>query len=174
MSEVAVPPQRGRPVGWWGMLMLVAAESTLFGVLFGTYFYLRFNSPHWPPDGIPRPSVAVPLILAAVLAASALLLRLGTRAAVVVALVVQAGYFAYAVHDFQDKLHTFTPQTDAYGSIYYVLLGADHAHVAVGLVLDLWLLVNFRPIAMRVIAFYWYAVAVLTLCVTGALLSAAV
>jgi cytochrome c oxidase subunit 3 len=174
MSDLAIPRQRGRPVAWWGMLMLVASESTLFGVLLGTYFYLRFNSSSWPPDGIPPPGVAVPLILASVLAGSALLMRLGTRAAIVLALVVQAGYFAYAVHDFQDKLHTFTPQTDAYGSIYYVLLGADHAHVAVGLLLDLWLLINFRPIAMRLIAFYWYAVAALTLCVTGALLSAAV
>ena len=173
MSAAAVQRERGRPVAWWGMLMLVASESTLFGAFIGTYFFLRFSATQWPPDGIPRPSITTPLVLAAVLTASALLMRLGTRAAVVAALVAQAGYFAYAVHDFQHTLHTFTPQTDAYGSIYYVLLGADHAHVAVGLLLDLWLLLNFRPTALRVVTLYWLAVAALTLCVTGTLLSAA-
>jgi heme/copper-type cytochrome/quinol oxidase subunit 3 len=161
-----------KPVAWWGMMMLVAAEATLFGCLIGTYFYLRFSTAHWPPDGIAKPSVVVPLVLALVLVASVVPLRLGTRWGIALALLLQAGYFAYGVHDFADRLHAFTPQTDAYGSIYYVLLGADHAHVAVGLLFDLWLLVRYRVVALRVVTVYWIAVAVLTLAVTGTLLSA--
>ena len=75
----------------------------------------------------------------------------------------------------------FTPQTDAYGSIYFTLLGADHGHVAVGLLLDVWLLLKlsrglnrYRLNALQAVTVYWYAVVVLTLCVTGTLLSAAV
>jgi heme/copper-type cytochrome/quinol oxidase subunit 3 len=161
-----------RPVAWWGVMMLVAAEATLFGCLIGTYFYLRFSTPHWPPDGIAKPSVTVPLVLSLVLVASVLPLRLGNRLGIALALVLQAGYFAYAVHDFADHLRSFAPQTDAYGSIYYVLLGADHAHVAVGLLFDLWLLARYRVVALRVVTIYWIAVAVLTLAVTGTLLSA--
>ena len=179
------------PLGWWGMAMVVASEVTLFGAFVGTYVYLRFGSAQWPPDGIQRPGLAVPLILAAVLATTALPLRLAARAAragrlqavrllVAVSLVVQCGYFAYAVHDFQQQLHRFTPATDAYGSIYYLLLGADHAHVFVGLLLDLWLLAklttgltSYRTTATRVVALYWYAVIAITLVVTGTLLSAA-
>ena len=56
------------------------------------------------------------------------------------AFVVQAGYFAYEVHDFADQLHATDITRDAYTSIYYTLLGADHAHVFVGLLLDVWLL----------------------------------
>jgi len=182
--------RRGRPVAWWGTLMLIASESTLFGCLIGTYFYLRFESPTWPPVGIPAPSLLTPIVLALVLAASAIPLRLATRAAhsarvagawllVVVALLVQAGYLAYAIHDFRDHLHAFTPQTNAYGSIYYVLLGADHAHVAVGLLLSAWLLLKlsrglttYRLNALDAIAFYWYAVIVLTLVLTATILSA--
>jgi heme/copper-type cytochrome/quinol oxidase subunit 3 len=161
-----------RPVAWWGVMMLVAAEATLFGCLIGTYFYLRFSTPHWPPDGIAKPTIAVPVVLALVLAASVVPLRLGNRLGIALALVLQAGYFAYAVHDFADRLRSFTPQTDAYGSIYYVLLGADHAHVAVGILFDLWLLARYRVLALRVVTIYWMAVAVLTLAVTGTLLSA--
>jgi heme/copper-type cytochrome/quinol oxidase subunit 3 len=187
-----IPARAGRPVAWWGMVMLVASEATLFGCLFGTYYYLRFKTPHWPPVGVPEPRVVVPLILSFTLAATAGPLLLATRAAragrvgiarllLVLALIVQAGYFAYEVHDFGDQLKGFTPQTDAYGSIYYVLLGADHGHVAVGLLLDVWLLLKlarglntYRLNALQAVSVYWYAVVVLTLCVTGTLLSATV
>ena len=47
------------------MWVLVASEATLFGAFIGTYFYLRFKTSRWPPDGIPEPKVVVPLILAA-------------------------------------------------------------------------------------------------------------
>ena len=187
-----VASRGGRPVAWWGMVMLVASEATLFGCLFGTYFYFRFETPQWPPGGVPEPKIVVPLVLAFTLAASAGPMLLATRAAragrlgaaramLVVALVVQSGDFAYEVHDFQDQLKAFTPQTNAYGSIYYTLLGADHGHVAVGLLLDVWLLLKlsrgltlFRINALQAVTVYWYAVAVLTLCVTGTLLSATV
>jgi cytochrome c oxidase subunit III len=186
----SVAERKGRPVAWWGMLMLVASESTLFACLFGTYFYLRSVAPHWPPSGVPEPPVALPVALALLLAATALPLRLanrrarsgglgGAQALLVLALVVQAVYFGLAVHDFSDRLVSLTPQTDAYGSITYVLLGATLAHVAVGLLLDLWLLgklarglTTYRLNALEAIAFYWYAVVVLTVLVTATLLSA--
>lgn len=57
-----------RANGWWGTAIFVATETTLFGVLFGTYFYMRFNAVTWPPDGIAPPSTVVPLVLAGVLA----------------------------------------------------------------------------------------------------------
>ena len=102
--------------------------------------------------GFPEPSVVVPLILLACLVATSVPMQLASRAAragrlgatrcsSLVALVVQAGYLAYEVHDFADQLASDSGITrDAYSSIYYTLLGADHAHVALGLLLDLWLL----------------------------------
>jgi len=171
------------------MVMLVASESTLFGCLVGTYFYFSVGAASWPPAGVARPALVVPLILAIVLALVAAPLLLAVRSAragrtvaavalIMLALVVQAGYFAYQVHDFARQLRSFTPQTDAYGSIYYVLLGADHAHVAVGLLLDVWLLLklsrgltSYRLRALQAIAVYWYAVAAITLVVTLTLIS---
>jgi heme/copper-type cytochrome/quinol oxidase subunit 3 len=101
--------------------------------------------------------------------------RLGRRAVarafLLVALVVQCAYLAYEVRDYAHQLQATTPQDNAYSSIYYTLLGADHAHVFVGILLTLWLLWKVR--ATRVVSIYWYAVSVLTLVVAGVLASGA-
>jgi heme/copper-type cytochrome/quinol oxidase subunit 3 len=166
------------PLGWWGVAMLIATEAALFGMMVGSYVYLRFKNDPWPPLGIPEPKLVVPLVLLVVLLATSVPMSLAARSAtprrwLVLALVVQSGYFAMSVHDYVDDLHRFTPQQDAYGSIYYTLLGADHGHVALGILLNLWLLWKLRPRAVRVVAFYWHAVNVITLVVTLTVLSPA-
>jgi heme/copper-type cytochrome/quinol oxidase subunit 3 len=180
------------PAAWWGMVILIASEATLFGAFIGTYYYLRFKSPAWPPDGLPEPKVVVPLILVGVLLTTSVPMQLASAAAqagrlaatrllVLAAVFVQSGYFAYEVHDFSDQLKSFDISRNAYSSIYYTLLGADHGHVALGLLFNLWLLwklarglTRYRVNAVRAIAWYWHAVNVLTLVVFGTLLSAAV
>jgi cytochrome c oxidase subunit I+III len=169
----------GASAGGWGMAMVVASEATLFGTLIGTYFYLRFVDLRWPNLGSPEPRVVVPLLAAAVLAATSVPMWLAARArrivaaraCLVLALVVQCAYLAYEVHDFADQLHVSTPQTNAYSSIYYTLLGADHAHVFAGILLTLWALWRVR--SARVVSIYWHAVNVLTLVVAGVLASGA-
>jgi cytochrome c oxidase subunit 3 len=174
------------------MLMFVATEATLFGAFVGTYFYLRFKSPVWPQGGLPEPKVVVPLVMAGVLLSSSIPMQLAssaagagrlaaTRAWILLALVVQAGYFAYEVHDFADQLQVFDITVNAYSSIHYTLLGAAHAHIALGLLFDLWLLAKlatgltrYRVRATEAIALYWHAVNVITLVVTVTLVSAAI
>lgn len=182
----------GRPAGWWGWLGFIASEATLFGCMIGTYYYLRFHTAVWPPHGIPKPDVVLPIVLALVLASTSIPMQLASTAAhagrlasarllVLVAFVVQAGYFAYEVHDFDAQLHErFQITRNAYSSIYYTLLGADHAHVFFGLLFDLWLLAKlarglttYRLNALQGIAWYWHAVNLITLAVIGTLASAA-
>ena len=174
--------RRTLPSGWWGVALLIATEATLFGCLIATYFYLRFKAPAWPPDGIPKPSVTLPLVFTGMLLASCAPIYLGVRAAregrataalalVAAAAAVQATYLGLQINLFASDMNKFSPSDDAYGSIYFTLLGVHHAHVAVGLALDAWIigkllggLTNYRLIAVRVISFYWYfvsAVAVL-------------
>ena len=195
MSAQAARIDRGReakPNGWWGMAVFVATEATLFGAFVGTYFYLRFKSPVWPQGGLPEPKVVVPLVMAGVLLSSSIPMQLAshatgagrlaaTRAWLLLALVVQAGYFAYEVHDFADQLQVFDLTVNAYSSIHYTLLGAAHAHVALGLLLDVWLLAKlamgltrYRVHATQAIALYWHVVNVITLVVTLTLVSAAI
>lgn len=187
---IALVPRRREPsVALWGMAMFVASEATLLVSMIASYYYLRFQTPTWPPAADPKPEVAIPLILVAVLALTSvpMLLAVGaarqgrlmaTRLLIAAALVVQVGYFVYEVHDFARQVHHDPISTDAYSSIYFTLLGADHAHVFVGLVLSVWLLwkllrglTMYRLNAVQVVAFYWVVVNVLTLVITGVLLS---
>jgi heme/copper-type cytochrome/quinol oxidase subunit 3 len=191
VSDYATSVRRGGPsLAVWGMAMLVASEVTLFGTFIGSYYYLRFSTPHWPPVGTPEPRVVVPLVMAGVLATTSLPMQLSalaarrgrvllTWASLLWALVVQVGYLVYEVHDYAHQLHRSSPHDNAYSSIYYTLLGADHVHVAVGIVLVVWLLwkllrglTTYRRNAVQAVTFYWHAVNLLTLIVTGVLLSA--
>jgi cytochrome c oxidase subunit 3 len=171
--------RRDRPNGWLGALLFIATEATLFGTLIGTYFYLRFQNDHWPPPGAEHPKVALPLVLTAVLLATAVPLALAVRAArdaragiawllVAAAVLIQGAYLGVQIHEFLADLDKFSPKDSAYGSIYFTLLFTHHAHVLVGILLELWLLVrlasgvtNYRFTALRITALYWYFVVAL-------------
>jgi heme/copper-type cytochrome/quinol oxidase subunit 3 len=177
----------GFPAGWWGMLMVIASEGMLLGCLVATFWYLRLRAPHWPPGGIPEPRVVVPMVLTGVLLLTSVPMHLASRAVragrlaatrffLLVALAVQAGYFAYEFNDFGHQLRAFAITRNAYSSIYYTLLGADHAHVFVGMLLSTWLLLKlvtgltmYRLNATVAIAWYWHFVNVLTVVVIGSL-----
>jgi heme/copper-type cytochrome/quinol oxidase subunit 3 len=175
-ARAAARVERGRkamPSGWWGVALLIATEAALFGCLIATYFYLRFDAATWPPDGIAKPSVTLPMVFTAMLVASAVPLVGAVRAAragqrgltwwlLALAAAIQATYLGLQIHLFVDDLSKFSPREDAYGSIYFTLLGVHHFHVAVGLALDAWLLAkllggltNYRLIALRVTTLYW-------------------
>jgi heme/copper-type cytochrome/quinol oxidase subunit 3 len=181
--------RRTAPNGVWGMLLLAATEATLFGTLLATYFYLRFRSAQWPPPGIEAPSVALPLALTAVLVATtvpmalaALAARAGRRgrcwALVALAFALQAGYLAWQIVLYLDDLDKFSPADTAYGSIYFTLLGVHHAHVAVGLLLSVWVLgrlatglTNYRVVTVYAVALYWAFVNFLAILVVAAQVS---
>jgi cytochrome c oxidase subunit I+III len=190
-SAAELVTRRARPNGWWGMAVFLATEAALFGSLIGAYSYLRFTSVDWPQGGIEPPSVALPLALTAALVLSLVPVRAAelaakaqrTRAAWILlafAFALQAGYLAVQIVSFVDELGTFTPSTNAYGSIYFTLLGVHHAHVLVGLGLSAWLLVRlagglteYRLTAVRAIALYWYVVAAIAVLVVATQVSPA-
>jgi heme/copper-type cytochrome/quinol oxidase subunit 3 len=179
-ADVARPiREAGRTAsGWWGALLFVASEATLFGTLIATYFYLRFQATQWPPPGISKPSLALPLILTAVLVCATVPVLLAVRAAragkvplawllVFLALLVQGAYFGIQVHEFQSDLAKFAPSDSAYGSIYFTLIGAHHAHVGLGILLSLWILAklargltSYRMTGLRIVAMYWCFVSI--------------
>jgi heme/copper-type cytochrome/quinol oxidase subunit 3 len=171
------------------MAIFVATEATLFGTIIGTYYYLRFNNVHWPPAGVPEPKLTLPLVLTAVLVASSVPMqvaasaasqgRLSTaRAALVLAVVLQAGYLGMQLHLFVHDVHEFPPSESSYSSAYFTMLGAHHLHVGIGILLNLWFLLRtatglttYRVNGIRATAFYWHFVNILALCVVGTQLS---
>jgi heme/copper-type cytochrome/quinol oxidase subunit 3 len=191
MSDLAVPQRIARPNGWWGMLLFVATEATLFGLIFASYFYIRFQHASWPPPGFPRPEIAAPLILALVLASLSIPLHFASRAAgagrvraawwlLALPFVVQLGYLAMQIRLFDDDLQKFGPSQEAYGSVYYLMLGAHHFHVVVGILLEAFLLfrllrglTTYRQTGVQSTVFYWHFVNALALAVVAVELSAA-
>ncbi len=178
MRSGAVDRRRASlPGGWWGMALVVATETALFGSLIASYFYLRVDASTWPPPGVPKPSVGLPLVLTGVLIASVLPVYEAVRSArggnvrrawllLAAAALVQGAYLGMQIHLFAHDLNDFKPSDTAYGSIYFTLLAVHHAHVAVGIALDAWLLgklarglTNYRMVALRILALYWAFVA---------------
>lgn len=184
MTVVPYNPRAARPNGWWGMAVFVATEATLFGTLIGSYFDLRFRTQPWPPAGVPDPKVALPLLLLGLLVATSIPVQLAsvwsrsgraraTQLALLVAVAMQTVYLVVQMHLFVDDLHRFTPQDNAYGSIYFTLVGAHHAHVLVGVLLESWFVLRlfggitrYRAVGVQATAFYWHAVNVLAIAVT--------
>ncbi len=165
------------PNGWWAMALFLCSEVTIFGTLIATYFYLQFGVHQWPPAGIAPEKVTDPSIATGALVLTALPMWFAARAArmgskrtvlglVALALIVQAGYFGVQIALMSHDLQHFSPRGTAYGSIYYTLLGAHHAHVLLGCLLDmavLWFvaskgLTNYWLTATRALALYWYVI----------------
>jgi heme/copper-type cytochrome/quinol oxidase subunit 3 len=186
----AAAQRRAFPNGWWGAALLVATEATLFGTLIASYCYLWGHTTQWPPAGVERPSVALPLVLSGVLVATSAPMFLAASAAragrlgptagfVALALIVQAGYLAVQIIELKGDLDSFTPRDGAaYASAYYTLLVVHHAHVLLGILMSGWLLTrlasgltNYRVIATSVIALYWYFVSAVGVAVTVTLVS---
>ncbi|MGH2864613.1 MAG: cytochrome c oxidase subunit 3 [Solirubrobacteraceae bacterium] len=166
------------------MALFLCAETMLFAGLISSYFYLNFRAPRWPPAGVALPEVLDPAILTAVLVASSLPMALaahhakagalrGTVTMIATAAVVQSGYLAYQLHHFVGELHTVHPQSSAYASAYIALIGLHHAHVLLGILLDLgllfWLgfsgLSDYRLTGVRAVALYWHVVNVIAIAV---------
>ncbi len=172
-----------KPNGWWGAGVFLASEATLIGTLVGSYFYLRFNTSPWPPHGTPEPRVVAPLVLTLVLVAAAGVVyaalwnarrgrRFAALGALALATFVQGVYLALQIALMRSDLDHYSPRTSAYSSIYYTLSGAAHAHVAVGLLIDLWLVARiasritpYRLVGLRVATLYWSVVSVLAVVV---------
>lgn len=172
--------RQSQPVGWWGWVLFLCSEVTLFGTMIATYFYLEFGVHHWPPRGIAPGKVADPSIATGVLVVTALPMWFAAKAArrgdrrtvllmIALALAVQGAFFGVQVALMASDLHHFSPRGTAYGSIYYTLLGTHDAHVLLGCLLDLtvlWFvarkgLTNYWLIATRGLALYWYVIIVM-------------
>ena len=175
---------RDLPAGWWGMVLLVATETTVFGSLIATYFFLRLEATAWPPGGIDAPAVAEPVALTGVLVATSLPMALAVRAALdgrsvrtwvllAVVFAVWCAYLALQLVAFTGDLRDFGPERGGYASCYYLLLGVHHAHVAAGLAILGWLLARvvvgglsrYRTNGVRVAALYVHFVNVMAVAV---------
>lgn len=141
---------------WWGIVLLLAIESTVFGTLIASYFYLRIGEPQWPPPGVEAPKLLLPTVNTLVLLASSIPMfladrgvtrgRLGrVRWGLASALVLAVVFLALKVVEYSAVPYAWDDH--AYGSIVWLIVGFHSAHV-ISLVL--------KTIVMLVLAWRGY------------------
>jgi heme/copper-type cytochrome/quinol oxidase subunit 3 len=132
-----------RSLMWWGTFGLVFIEGTMFALAIGAYFYLRTRVPTWPPDGVAPPSLTWGTVNLVVLLASAIPNELAKRAAEHVQLgkvrlwlvvCILVGLVFNAVRAFEFMSLNVLWNTNAYGSIVWMLLALHTVHIATDVV----------------------------------------
>jgi heme/copper-type cytochrome/quinol oxidase subunit 3 len=161
--------------GTRGMLLFILSEAMLFLMLFFSYFYLARNEPRWPMH--PPPKLMLASIMLGVLLSSSAILWWGerrakrgealvARAAVLATIALAIGFLVLQAFEYRDHLQTLKPTTDAYGSIFYTITSFHAAHLVLGVLMLIYVLVlpridhtakpPHRPLTNA--AMYWHFV----------------
>jgi cytochrome c oxidase subunit III len=169
----------GASFSWWGMVLLITTEAMLFVSLFGAYFYLRFtNGPVWPPDGIAKPDLVLPLIMSVILWSSSIPVHLADagvkkgnqralRYGLLVAFLLGVAFLVVMLAiEWPEKIAEFLPTDNSYGAIFYTLTGLHGTHVVVGLMISAFVQVRawkgdydeLRHVPVQNFALYWHFV----------------
>ena len=145
-ARLGVPAGRGRSLAWWGMTMAILTEGTLFALLLFVYFYLLSLAPEWPLGDIKRPELLTVSIRSVLLFASSATMSVAdraitrdrpgvTRAFLVVTFLLGASFLAGHVEEMLRLPSEFTWATNAYGSLFYVIVNFHGAHLTIGLLM---------------------------------------
>jgi cytochrome c oxidase subunit 3 len=176
-AQSAAPWRPHAEVSWWGMVLLCVTEAALFVYLVASYFYLGVANPAWPPTGIDRPALPLPLVMTVLLASSSVTLFMGERmldrgrhgayrAWATLTLVLGVLFLAAQASEFRTKLEHTSPQTHAYASLFYTITGFHGMHVIFGLTLIVWAMIQertgrvdlARPMIVKNTSLYWHFV----------------
>jgi cytochrome c oxidase subunit III len=126
-----------RSVLWWGTMCMIAIEGMAFALVISSYVYLKGRMPHWP-DGVPNPGLFWGTLNLAIMLVSGIPNELTKRAAerfdrgaVKLWLSISVA-FALAftvVRFFEFSTLNVRWDTNAYGSVTWMLLGVHTVHV---------------------------------------------
>ena len=133
-----------------GMIFFLISEAFLFGSLFATYYYLRAESPVWPPAGVQLDNVLAAVNTLLLLSSSGVIWWAGRAIrknnegglAIGLALTIILATAFLGITGFEWTHESFRPWTSAYGSTFYTLTGFHALHVFGGVLLLLSLLVR--------------------------------
>ncbi|HLG93178.1 MAG TPA: cytochrome c oxidase subunit 3 [Acidimicrobiales bacterium] len=131
-----------------GTMIWLGSELMFFSGLFAAYFTIRAQAPtllhttKWPPPGI-EIDVARSAIFTAILVASSFTCqkavweeehdrRTSARWWLVITIVMGSAFLANQALEWSSV--PFSPSTNAYGSMFFVMTGLHGLHVAIGLV----------------------------------------
>jgi heme/copper-type cytochrome/quinol oxidase subunit 3 len=172
---------RARTPGFWGMMLLIATEASLFAYLLFSYFYLgSMATGPWPPDGSPSLKLVIPNTILLLLSSGTMYwaesgIRRGEKGRLRIGLLATLllGIVFLVIQGIEYSKKHFTPTTSAYGSLFFTITGFHGAHVFVGLLMIAVISVRAflghfgagRHEAVTNVSWYWHFVDVVWLCV---------
>jgi len=186
VADIQLPPppvEHAPPVvavledrrGTFGMSLFILTEAWLFIMLFCAYFYLAQGTWRWLAKSPPKLSFAIPML--AILLTSSGVLRWGekqlkagqrgaARRAIGGTIFLGCVFLVLQSFEYMEHLKELTPRTDAYGSIFYTITTFHGAHVIVGLLMLIYVLMlprlepapNLPHRPMHNAAMYWHFV----------------
>ena len=160
---------------WWGIVLLLTIEATVFGTIIASYYYLRMGEPQWPPAGVPDPELLLTTLNTGVLLASSIPMYLADRAvtrgdlrtlrwglAVAVALAIT--FLVLKVVEYSGVSYAWDDH--AYGSIVWLTIGFHSTHVITLVLKTIVMLVlawrgyfsRQRTLGVQVNGLYWHFV----------------
>jgi cytochrome c oxidase subunit III len=123
---------------WWGTLGMMAIEGTVFALTVMCYFYLRSHARTWPMTALP-PDLLWGTIALVLMIASAVPNQLAKKAAerydargvrLWLGIMIAFGVALLVVRCFEFAALNVRWDSNAYGSVVWVLLGFHTAHLA--------------------------------------------
>src|SRR4051812_2894107 len=131
-----------RSILWWGTMGLIVIEGTAFALAIAMYFYIRLRNSTWPPN-VPPPALLWGTLNTVVLLVSAVPNELAKKAGEKVDLAkvrlwlsvcLAFGVTFNVIRVFEFMSLNCLWNTNAYGSIVWMLLGLHTVHIATDVV----------------------------------------
>lgn len=130
--------------GTYGMMLFITTEAFLFIMLFTSYFYLAQDTWRWLSEKPPHLHYVLPML--AILLGSSGVAYWGEKGvnarkygrgklALIITILMGLLFLLLSVFDYKEHWQDVTPQTNAYGSIFYTIVTLHVAHVIVGLLM---------------------------------------
>jgi cytochrome c oxidase subunit 3 len=161
---------------WWGMVALITTEATLFVLMLFSYFYLRWQAPSWPPQGIPLPSFHLIIPATVVLLTSSLPViwaesgikrgrQSQLRFGLLLAWLMGGCFMGLELWEWFVDI-PFRPQTSQYGSLFFTITGLHLAHLSVALAMSAYIQIRAwaghfdtqHTLAVENVSLYWHFV----------------
>ncbi len=155
------------------LLVVLASETIFFGTLLSAYFFLRASLTSWPLDSLTLARLLVPAANTFLLLISALTMYQGLRAIrqnraealkawLILTLAIGLIFVAGQVFEFNRSGMKITDQ--AFGGVFFTLIGFHAVHVIAGVIMLLLLLWRTflgdftarRHTAIQIGAWFWY------------------
>lgn len=176
-----VASARARTIsGAWAMRLVITTEACFFAYLLFSYYYLWSLTPDWAIGGAPPMNISLPdtiiLIVSSVTMASAeRAIRRGRQVQLCVGLfaTLVLGCAFLVLQSIEWSHQPFSITDNAYGSAFFTITGFHGAHVIVGLLMTLVVLIwalggaftSERHSFVTNAAWYWHFVDIVWICV---------